>query len=95
MSDRSVVYKPPVEVVDGAAPAPLRQVGRSIGAATLVAFLLGSKPLLTWTNELPIGPVSDLLLYVAQDWDDAAGSVGLTRYGEAIRYWLRAFEGAR
>jgi hypothetical protein len=95
MAERVFLYKPPVEAVEGARGAGLKPVGQAVAAAALVSLLLGSKPLLDWANELPIGPVSDVLLFVAQDWDDTAGALGLTRYGEAIRYWLRGFEGER
>ena len=95
MAPRTLAYKPPVEAVDRAAPAPLRRVAASTVIATAVALLLGAKPLLAWTNQLPIGPVSDFLLFLAQGWQDTAESLGLTRYAEAIRYWLRAFEGLR
>ena len=95
MAPRSFIYKPPVEAVEGAAPSRRGAVARSVAIAALVSLMLGSKPLLNWTNELPISPASDLLLTLAQRWDDASAHAGLTRYGEAIRYWLQSFEGAR
>jgi hypothetical protein len=95
MAERSFVYKPPVEAVGDAAPVRLARVRRAIAVATVAAFLLGSKPLLAWTNELPISPVSDFLLYLAQAWQDEAESGGLTRYADWIQHALRAFEAWR
>ncbi|HLY56607.1 MAG TPA: hypothetical protein VKS60_13675 [Stellaceae bacterium] len=95
MSARPFPYKAPTEAIEGAAPASLRRVSYGIAVAALVALLLGSKPLLTWINELPIGPVSDLMLSAAQAWDDTAEAVGLTWFGDTIRDRRKQFEGER
>ena len=95
MSTRPFPYKPPAEAIAGAAPADLRHVSYALAAAMLVALLFGSKPLLTWINELPIGPVSDLMLSAAQGWDDTAEAIGLTWFGDTIRDRRRQFEGER
>jgi hypothetical protein len=86
---------PPAEVVDGAAPAPLGAVSRAILAATLVAFLFGSKALLEWANNLPINPLSDTILAMAQWWQDRSAEIGLTHIAEWVRAILRALESLR
>jgi hypothetical protein len=93
--DRTIPYRPPVEIVDGARASSLRAVGGCIAAATLVAFVVGSRPLLAWTNELPIGPVSDFLLYLAQWWHDRMTELGVAGFADGARAILRAFQGAR
>jgi hypothetical protein len=91
----AIAYKRPIEVVDGARPMSLAQVARSIAVAVLVMLLLGSKALLNWTNDLPIGSISDFLLYVAQAWQHLMTQAALTGFAESIRNALHTFEGLR
>ncbi len=95
MAPRKITYKTPVEVIEGAAPAPLRKVALSIAAAAIVCLLLGSQALYDWANDLPVGPVSDSLLDAAQRWQDAMQSVGLTKFAETARTVLNAFRDSR
>lgn len=91
-----LVYKPPVEVVDAGARAfRLRQVLLSIAIAALVMLVFGSKALVGWCNGLPIGPVSDFLLYLAQGWHQLMTEAGVTGFAETLRKALRAFEALR
>lgn len=91
---RKIVYKKPVEVVDGAHPMPLPQVVRVILIAALTALILGSHAFQAWTNNLPIGPISDFLLYLAQFWQDLMSKIGVAEIAEALRSLLHAFEGS-
>lgn len=92
---RKIVYKKPVEVVEGAHPLPVRQVARTILIAALASLILGSHAFQVWANNLPIGPASDFLLYIAQFWQDLMTKLGLTHFAEALRTLLHAFEGSR
>jgi hypothetical protein len=92
---RSITYKPPQEVVAGAAPDPLRRVAAAILIATLVTMLLGSKAFLAWSNDLPISQASDFLLYIAQGWQDAMEAIGLTLFADAIHQLLHWLQGVR
>jgi hypothetical protein len=91
---RSITYKKPVEVVDGARPMPLGKVIRTLLIAALVAMVLGSHAFQAWANNLPIGPVSDFLLYVVQFWQDLMSWLGLTGVAEGLRTLLHSFEGS-
>lgn len=93
-SNRKIVYKQPVEAVEGAHPQPVRQVAKTLLIAMLVSLILGSHAFQAWANNLPIGPVSDFLLYVAQVWQDWATKLGLTHFAESLRAFLHAFEGS-
>jgi hypothetical protein len=95
MVERNVSYKAPVEAVADAVPERLPQVAAAVATGALTALLLGATPLLAWTNELPIGPVSDFVLYLAQGWQNTAEALHLTVYADMIRYLLRSFEGMR
>ncbi len=92
---RPVSYKPPLEVVAGATPEPLRRVAASIVVAALVTLVLGSKALIAWTNDLPISPISDFLLYVAQGWQDAMEEAGLTLFADSVNHALHWLQGLR
>ncbi len=91
---RQINYKKTVEVVDGARPTPLRQVVRTLLIASLVALTLGSHAFQAWANNLPIGPVSDFLLYIAQFWQDLMTKTGVAGFAETLRSLLHAFEGS-
>jgi hypothetical protein len=95
MARRTLVYKKPVEVIEGAAPAPLRAVAPSVAIAAVTCLLLGSKALFDWTNDLPVGPISDTLLDAAGRWQDAMKSIGLTQFAEAAHALLEAVRGLR
>jgi len=92
---RAITYKKPVEVVDGARPQPLAQVRKTVLIGAFTALLLGSHAFQAWANNLPIGPVSDFLLYVAQAWQDLLDKTGLTAFADTLRALLRAFQGLR
>jgi hypothetical protein len=85
----------PVEAISGAKPSRLGPVARSIALAAIVMLCLGSKGLLAWTNDLPINPVSDALLALAQEWHDLMTRAGLTGYSDSVRNALRAFKALR
>ncbi len=89
---REIVYRRPVEVVDGAIPSPLPSVGWSIAAAAAVMLLLGSNGLLNWANDLPVGSISDSLSNLAQIWQDAMNRAGLTHFAEFLRHAWRLFQ---
>lgn len=98
MSDaakRKIVYKKTVEAVEGAHPLPARQVVHTLLIAALVSLILGSHAFQVWANNLPIGPASDFLLYLAQVWQDLMTRLGITHFAEALRALLHAFEGSR
>ena len=92
---RQHVYKRPTEVVDGARPSSLKRVALTVVIAGLVMLVFGSKALLNWTNNLPIGPISDFLLFLAQGWQDAMDKIGVTWLAEALRAALNWFQGLR
>jgi hypothetical protein len=92
---RDIVYKKPVEVVDGARPLPLVEVRKIILIAAFVTLLLGSHAFQAWTNNLPIGSISDFLLYVAQAWQGWMDKTGITAFADTLRTLLHAFEGSR
>ncbi len=92
---RQIIYRPAVEGIGGAAPMPLRGVVVSVLISTLACLVLGSKALLNWTNDLPISPVSDFLLYVAQSWHTAMIHLGVTGFSDSIQKALRHFEALR
>ncbi len=86
--------RPPIEVMDGAAPARLRAVAGAIASATAISLLLGSNALLAWATALPVGPTGDFALDLAQRWQEAMDSLGLTAFASAITALLHAFQGA-
>ena len=92
---RKIIYKKTVEAVEGAHPLPVRQVVRILLIAAPVSLILGSHAFQAWANNLPIGPVSDFLLYLAQFWQDLMTRLGLTHFAEGLRALLHAFEGSR
>lgn len=85
----------PREVMTGARTATLRQVTRALAMAGLVALLLGSRPLLTWAEELPVGPIGDTALELATRWHDAMGAIGFDRPYDATRKAFQDFRSRR
>jgi hypothetical protein len=85
----------PREVMTGARAAPLRQVTLALAMASLVALLLGSRPLLTWAEELPVGPIGDTALDLAARWHEAMSAVGLDRPYDATRKAFQDFKSRR
>jgi len=85
----------PREVMTGASATPLRQVAMALVTATLVALLLGSRPLLTWAEELPVGPFGDTALELAVHWHDAMSAIGLNKSYDATREAFQAFKTRR
>lgn len=92
---RQIRYRPPVEAVEGAQNAPVKTVGRDLAIAYCVALLLGSHALLNWTNNLPIGNVSDFLLFAAENWQKWMDAIGASAFGGFFRSLLRAIESLR
>ena len=82
----------PREVMTGASAAPLRQVAAALVTAALVALLLGSRPLLTWAEELPVGPFGDTALELAVRWHDAMSAIGFDKPYDASREAFQAFK---
>jgi len=87
-----LVYKKQVEAVEGALPSRLRDVIAAIAAAALTSLALGSNALLNWTNNLPISPVSDFLLNLAQTWQNWMTAIGLTKFSAACTSALTALQ---
>lgn len=85
----------PREVMTGAKSARLRQVALALAMATLVTLLLASRPLLTWAEELPVGPIGDTALELAIRWHDAVSAVGLDRPYDATRKAFQDFRSRR
>jgi hypothetical protein len=92
---KKLVYKRPVEVVHDARPERLMQVGLAILLAALVMSLLGSKALLEWANNLPIGRVSDFVLYLAQGWQDLMQAAHMTAFASGVRKLLQWLQDLR
>ena len=93
---REIVYRRPVEVVDSATPTPLRSVSATIGVAVAVMFLLGSKGLLDWANDLPVGTtIGDTTSNLAQRWNDAMTNLHLPLFAEVLRRTWQAFQNFR
>jgi hypothetical protein len=90
-----LVYKRPVEVVEAARPARLLSVGAAIVLSALVMLVLGSKALLEWANNLPIGRASDFILYLAQSWQDLMDAGQITAFATNIRRALEWLQGLR
>jgi hypothetical protein len=87
-----LIYKKQVEAVEGALPSRLRDVIAAIAAAALTSLALGSNALLNWTNNLPIGPVSDFLLNMTQTWQNWMTAIGLTKFSSACNSALTALQ---
>jgi len=87
-----LVYKKQVEAVEGALPSRLRDVIAAIAAAALTCLALGSNALLNWTNNLPIGPVSDFLLNLAQTWQNWMTAIGVTKFAAGCTSALTALQ---
>lgn len=81
----------PREVMTGARTATLRQVALALATAMLVTLLLGSRPLLTWAEELPVGPIGDTALELAMHWHDAVSALGLDKPYDHVRRGFHAF----
>jgi hypothetical protein len=94
-SDLPIVYQKQIEAVEGALPSGLPAVCGAVVAATIVALILGSKQLLAWVNDLPIGPSSDFLLLVAQAWQDLMVQVRVTGYAATLHKLLAALQALR
>jgi hypothetical protein len=75
--------------MDGATPARLKNVTIAVFVAAFIMLLLGSKALLGWANDLPIGWLSDFVLLIAQTWQDWMHKIGLTGFADAAFNELR------
>ncbi|MGB9152638.1 MAG: hypothetical protein WCD70_06080 [Alphaproteobacteria bacterium] len=91
---RPISYKPSL-VMEGAAFFRFAAVARASLLAAVVTLVLGSKALLSWTNDLPIGKISDVLLYCAQTWQDWMSNLGITHFADAAFNALRWLEALR
>ncbi len=92
MPKPALVYKPQIEGVEGALPSRLLPVCGAVVAAALAALVLGSNALLNWVNNLPIGPVSDFLLLVTQDWQNWMAALHLTAFANGLNAALTWFQ---
>jgi len=92
MQKPGLVYKPQIEGVEGALPSRVSSVCAAVIAAALVALLLGSNALLNWVNNLPIGPVSDFLLLLSQDWQNWMAALHITAFSTALNNGLTWFQ---
>jgi hypothetical protein len=86
------IYREQIEGVINALPARLSDVFAAVVAAAVTALVLGSEALLNWVNNLPIGHVSDFLLLLTQDWQDAMNAVGVTAYANGFKTFLANFQ---
>jgi hypothetical protein len=82
---REIVYRPPLEPTAQAPTRPLREVWRAMAAASLVMLVLGAEPLLRWTEELPVNPVTDRLVLAAEIWHGWMDQAGLAK----LHPWLK------
>ena len=94
-NNKTLVYKRPVEVVEDARPQRVMQVGLAILLAALVMLVLGSKALLEWANNLPIGRISDFILYLAQAWQDLLEAAHITGFAADVRKLLQWLQDLR
>ncbi|MBB6250611.1 hypothetical protein [Nitrospirillum iridis] len=85
----------PAEVIDGAAPARLRSVVLSLASASLVALVLGAKPLGDWVNGLPINAFTDQLSGWVQTWQEWMDAIGVGRLFTSVQSLFRWFQGLR
>ncbi|HEV2675484.1 MAG TPA: hypothetical protein VGV37_13150 [Aliidongia sp.] len=91
----AIVYQRQIETVEDALPSGLPGVCAAVAAGSIVALVLGSKDLLAWVNNLPIGPFSDYLLLVAQAWQDQMVHVRVTGYSDTLHKLLSALQALR
>lgn len=94
-SDQAIVYQRQIETVDGAAASGLPSVAGAVAAGGIVALVLGSKDLLAWVNNLPIGGFSDYLLLIAQAWQDQMVHIRVTGYADTLHKLLAALQALR
>ncbi len=94
-SDNAVTYQRQIEAVDGATASGLPGVCRAVAMGTLVALILGSKEVLAWVNDLPIGPASDFLLLIAQSWQDEMVHIRVTGFSDTLHKLLAALQALR
>jgi hypothetical protein len=87
-----LIYRQQIEGVTNALPSRLLPVCLALAAGWVTALFLGSEALLNWANNLPIGPVSDYLLQIAQDWQNAMAAIGLTGFADSIKAMLASFQ---
>jgi len=83
---RAIVYRPPYEPTAHAPTRGLREVWRALVAASLVMLVFGAEPLLRWTEELPVNPVTDRLVLAAETWHGWMERAGPAR----LHPWLKA-----
>jgi hypothetical protein len=60
--------------------------------AVLVTLVLNTEALVTWTQNLPVNPVSDKLFEAAQKWHDLMDELGLTIVFDKLREAFRFFQ---
>ncbi len=82
----------PVEVIEGAVPFRLSQVAWAIAAAAAIMLLFGARPLLDWSNALPISRLSDAILAIAALWSDLSDTLGLNVIFDHAQEWFRRFQ---
>jgi hypothetical protein len=94
-SDNGIVYQRQLEAVAGATPSNLSSVGGAVVLGAIVALVLGSKQVLAWVNNLPIGSFSDYMLLIAQAWQDLMVSIRVTGYSDTLHKLLAAWQALR
>ncbi len=85
-------YKAPVEAVAGARTISLGAMSRAVMAATIVAMLLGGDAFSRWASELPVDPLSDLVITATEAWQHATEPLGLTRIAAGARQSIERVE---
>jgi len=71
------------------------QVLRVVLIGCAIAAVLGSVPLLGWTEALPDGPVVAVVQDAATRWNDAMTRIGATQPRTWLRAEIRSFEARR
>lgn len=75
----------PPDAIGGATPQPLGRVTLAVANGAIAALLFGSAAMLDWASELPVGPLSDPIVTVAETWDGWMQAAGLDRPAAALR----------
>jgi hypothetical protein len=84
--------KPPLETVATARGSSLASLSLAVLACALVAALFGADAMLTWTERLPIHPISDWLVERSVEWRSLMQATGLGDVAASVRRWFRILQ---
>jgi hypothetical protein len=59
--------------------------------ATITAAILNPESLVTWAQDLPMSPWTDLLLEFVQQWRDWLEENGVTLFFDTLRQFFHSF----